>query len=476
MTSTTASTTSRKRSITTSSYVFGGLGGTLRGYELGIVAGALLYVTPALHLTPSLRGAVVSSALFGSMIGALAVGPISDRIGRRKIIAASAVLFGIAALGAAVSPSAIVLIAARIVLGLAVGASTATIPVYISEIAPAVRRGSFSALFQVLITTGVLLASVAALLLSPYHAWRWMFGIGVVPALIMLGGAFFLPESPRWLVKQGRETEARAVLQRTRDQTSLDEEIAAIKGVRQQERQLGLGALLSTSRLRRLLLIGVGLGVFQQLQGNNTVTYYAPATLTSIGYSKTVAIGFNLGLSVIGLIMTMVMAFVIIDRVGRKKPLMFGALGMALSMVILGIAFHGGQAGGAVGYVAITGLALFKISFTLSWGGIVWVLLGEMFPLHIRGTAMGIATFATEAVSVGISYAFPILRTLGNGTVFFIFAAMGVLAFLFATFLVPETKNRSLEDIEADLALGTGRHQRAGAVIAATSPPNHAAR
>lgn len=443
------------RTIGAGSYVLGALGGGIRGYELGIVAGALLYAGPALHLDASLKGAVVSSALFGSLLGALAAGPASDRYGRRKMIAGAGAgaLYAVAIIAAALAPNAATLITSRVVLGLGVGIATAMIPVYISEIAPARSRGRSASLFQLMITIGVLAASIVSYLLSGSGAWRWMFAIGVFPALVMLAGAFYLPESPRWLIRKGREQDARNVLERSRDPESLDAEIEQIKQVnRRDEQQLSLAKVLASPALRRLLLIGSVLGILQQFIGINAVTYYAPSVLKRIGYSSSAAILANVGFSILGLLSTAVMVFFVIDRMGRKRPLMYGALGMAASMLVLGLVFATfGASRGASGWVAIICFAFFQVMFGLSWGGIVWTVLGEMFPLRIRGTAMGVATCLTEGASVIVSQFFPQLLQVGAAIVFFIFAGMGVLAFLWATFMIPETRHRSLEDIEGDL-------------------------
>jgi len=441
------------RTVGAGSYVLGALGGGIRGYELGVVAGALLYAGPALGLDDALTGWVVSSALLGSLLGALAAGPASDRYGRRWLLAAGGALYTVGILGAALAPNAGVLIASRVVLGLAVGIATAMIPVYIAEIAPTRTRGASASLFQLMITVGVLLASIVSYALSGSGSWRWMFAIGVFPALVMLAGAALLPESPRWLIRQGREEDARRVLARSRDPRSLDAEIAQITEVnRQSVRRVRLGALLASPALRRLLLVGSVLGILQQFIGINAVTYYAPRVLTSIGYSSSAAILANVGFSTLGLLSTAVMVFFVIDRMGRRRPLMYGALGMALSMAVLGTVFATGGSHGADGYVAIICLAFFQVMFGLSWGGIVWTVLGEMFPLRVRGTAMGVATFVTEAASVLVSQFFPALLTIGAAALFFAFAAMGVLGFLWATFMVPETRNRSLEHIESGLS------------------------
>lgn len=431
------------------SYSIGALGGGIRGYELGVVAGALLFAAPALHMTPAVTGWVVSAALLGSLFGALFAGSAADRIGRRKVISIAAIVFSLGIIGAALSPDVTVLIASRLVLGVAVGIATAIIPVYISEIAPARERGAHSGLFQVMIMVGVLASSIVALVLTPYGAWRWMFGLGLIPAIGMLVGAQVLPESPRWLVDRGRDDEARAVLVRLR-QGDVEAELDSIREISHAKAErVGLAAILASAPGRRLLLIGCGLGVLQQLVGINAVTYYAPSLLKNIGFTDWTAVAANLGISAIGLIMTIVMAMVVVDRFGRRQPLMWGALGMAASMALLGGVFVAGAAGDAGAYLAVAALVAFQICFALSWGGVVWIVLGEMFPLRIRGTAMGIAVFATEITSVVVGAIFPVLLAQGAAPMLFGFAAMGLVAFCWVFFMVPETGRQSLEDIEA---------------------------
>lgn len=428
----------------------GALGGGIRGYELGVVAGALLFAAPALHMGPAVTGWVVSAALLGSLFGALFAGSAADAIGRRKVISIAALIFSLGIIGAALAPDVTMLIAARFVLGVAVGIATAIIPVYLAEIASAHERGAHTGLFQIMIMVGVLASSIVALLLSPHGAWRWMFGLGLIPAMMMLIGAQLLPESPRWLVKRGREDEARSVLRRLRG-SDVEAELDQIRAISRADiERAALSTVIASPAGRRLLLVGCGLGELQQLVGINAVTYYAPSVLKNLGFANWQAIAANLGISTIGLIMTVVMALVVVDRFGRRKPLMLGGLGMAGSMALLGFAFLSGQAAGTAGYVALIGLVAFQICFALSWGGIVWIVLGEMFPLRLRGTAMGIAVFATEITSVVVGAVFPILLRQGAAPMFFGFAVMGVLGFLWVFFMVPETGKRSLEDIEAE--------------------------
>lgn len=429
--------------------MFGALGGGVRGYELGVVAAALLFAAPDLQMSPVTTGLVVSSALLGSIVGALCTGPISDIVGRKKMIAAAAVIFSIGIIGAALAANVAALISSRLILGIAVGIATVIVPVYIAEIAPAQGRGAFTGLFQVMIYAGVLASSIVGLALAPYGAWRWMFAIGLLPALTMFIGSFFLPESPRWLLRAGHEATARAVLLRFQNAEIVDAEVEAIKRVlREEQSQMNFRAILRSPRLRKLVLVGSGLGILQQLIGINAVTYYAPMVLKDIGFSVRNSISANLAFSVLGLLMTIIMAAFIVDRMGRKIPLMLGALFMALSMAVLGVIFANPKELAGSEYLAIGCLAVFQICFALSWGGMVWIVLGEMFPLSARGTAMGIAVFMSEGTSVIVAAIFPVLLTHGASIIFTGFAAMGVLAFFWAFLMLTETKQRSLEEIE----------------------------
>ena len=436
-------------------YAIGALGGGVRGYELGVVAAALLFAAPDLHMSPAITGTVVSAALFGSLVAALAAGALADALGRQKVIALAAIVFSLGILGAALSPNVKVLILSRLVLGAAVGLATVIIPIYISEMAPARTRGASTGLFQVMIYGGVLASSIAGIALAPFSAWRWMFGIGLLPALIMFVGAYFLPESPRWLVRHGQEAKARMVLARFRGVESVDLELEGIRDIIAKERsQIGLGAILRFPKLRKWLIVGSGLGILQQLVGINAVTYYAPTVLKGIGFSVEESILANVGFSALGLVMTVVMAQFIADKVGRRIPLMLGAIGMSISMAALGIVLTKAHDQMRLGFIVVACLALFQICFALSWGGMIWIVLGEMFPLSVRGTAMGVAVFMAEATSVLVGFIFPVMLTHGSAWIFQSFAGMGLIAFLWVAFMLPETKHLSLEDIELQLLLG----------------------
>jgi MFS transporter, SP family, sugar:H+ symporter len=433
-------------------YIFGALGGLLFGYDTGVIAGALLYINKDLELTPTLQGVVVSSLLVGAMLGSIVAGPLADAIGRRRLVLIAAVTFIVGAIGSALAPSAGVLILFRVVLGLAVGAASVIVPLYLAELAPTGIRGAIASLNQLMIVTGILVAYIVNLALAASGGWRLMLGLAVVPALVMLLGMLFMPETPRWLVSKDREPEAREILRRSRDEAAVEKEIHDIKSVERQE-EGGVRELLAPW-VRPALVVGMGLAILQQIVGINTIIYYAPTTLTNVGFGNSAAILANAGIGVLNVGMTLV-AIWLIDKVGRKPLLLVGALGMALSLAILAITslvLPEPKGLGLVGLITVACLAGFIVSFAVSWGPIVWVMLAEIFPLKIRGAAMGVATLLLWGANFVVSLTFPILLSaVGIGYLFLGYAVIGVLAFLFVRFFVVETKGRSLEEIEADL-------------------------
>jgi SP family sugar:H+ symporter-like MFS transporter len=433
-------------------YFFGALGGLLFGYDTGVIAGAILYINEAFSLSPFMSGLVVSSLLVGAMIGAGSGGRMADALGRRRTVLIVALLFAVGAIGAALAPSANVLVFFRFVLGLAVETASVTVPVYLAEIAPTEIRGAVASLNQLMIVTGILVAYIANSALAPYGAWRWMLGLAVIPSLVLLLGMLFMPETPRWLVSQHREDEARDVLRLNRDEETVETELHEIKEMERQE-EGGLRELLAPW-VRPVLVVGMGLAIFQQIVGINTIIYYAPTTLTNVGFGDEAAIIANAGIGVINVSMTLV-AIRYIDRVGRKPLLLGGAVGMFLSLAILAITslvLPAPSGIGTVGIITLACLALFIAAFAVSWGPVVWVMLGEIFPLKIRGAAMGLATVLLWGANFVVSLTFPVLlAAVGIGWLFLGYAFIGVAAFFFVWFVVVETKGRSLEKIEADL-------------------------
>jgi sugar porter (SP) family MFS transporter len=453
-------------------YFFGALGGLLFGYDTGVISGALLFIPDDFKLTPFLQGAIVASLLLGAMVGAAVAGRLADHLGRRNVIITAAVIFTVGALLAALAPSVGVLIAARFIIGLAVGSAALVVPLYLAEIAPTEVRGAVASLNQLMIVVGILAAFIVNAILASSGNWRLMLGLAAVPSAILLAGMLFMPETPRYLVHAGEEDEARDVIEDLPTEESADERIEEIRDV-EQEGDTGLRALFQAKWVRPALLVAVGLAAFQQFVGINTIIYYAPTTLTDVGFGKTSAIYANLVIGVVNVGMT-VIAIKIIDKVGRKPMLLAGVTGMVASLLVLGISLsvlatpHHPSDPAAI--ITLVCLGTFIAFFAATWGPVVWVMIPEVLPLSVRGTAMGVAVFANWAANFAVSQTFPMLLSkFGPGPVFLGYAGMGVLAFVFVKALVTETKGRSLEEIETDLQRSTQPREQRVPVGAARS-------
>jgi sugar porter (SP) family MFS transporter len=427
------------------------LGGLLFGYDTGVISGALLFIGKDFQLNPFLEGFIVSSLLLGAMVGAGVSGALSDRLGRRTIIIAAAAVFAVGAVGAGLSPNVEVLIFFRFFLGLGVGSASALVPSYISESAPTDVRGSLSSLFQLAITLGILIAYLVNAAFAPSEDWRWPVGLAFVPALVLFAGMYFLPETPRWLVSKDRDDEARRVLSHTRTEEEIEQELQEIRQTEDEEaEQAGYGELLAPW-VRPVLIVGIGLAVFQQFVGINTVIYYAPTIIKSTGLANVASVLATVGIGVVNVAMTVV-AILVIDRVGRKPLLLVGLAGMTVSLVILGAAFALSGLSGIVSWVTLAGLMLYIASFAVSFGPLLWVMLPEIFPLNVRGTGTGVSALSNWGANFIVAQAFlPLVALIGRSTVFWILAVICIAAALFIHFLVPETRGRSLEQIEEDL-------------------------
>jgi len=436
-------------------YFFGALGGLLFGYDTGVISGALLYIPDDFKLTPFLQGAIVGALLIGAMFGAGFAGRLTDRLGRRRLIIGAGVIFTGGALLAALAPSVGVLIAARFILGLAVGSAALVVPLYLSEIAPTETRGAIASLNQLMIVAGILVAFIVNAILASSGNWRLMLGLAAVPAVILLVGMIFMPETPRHLVNVGDEDAARDVIDAMPGDEHPDERVAEIREVQQEESGTGLRAVFQEAWLRPALIVAIGLAVFQQLVGINTIIYYAPTTLTDVGFGKESAIYANLVIGVVNVVMTII-AIRIVDRVGRKPMLLVGAAGMVTSLLVLGVSLsvlaQPQHPSDPAAIITLVCLGTFIAFFAATWGPVVWVMLPEILPLSVRGTAMGVAVLLQWAANFAVAQTFPmLLSAFGPGPVFLGYAGMGILALLFVKTMVTETKGRSLEEIEADL-------------------------
>ncbi|EMA45453.1 sugar transporter [Halococcus saccharolyticus DSM 5350] len=438
-------------------YVMAGiaaLNGLLFGFDVGVISGALLYIDQTFTLSPFLEGVVTSSVLVGAMIGAATGGTLADRFGRRRLTLAGAIVFFVGSFGMALSPTVAWLIVWRVIEGVAVGVASIVGPLLISETAPSDIRGALGFLQQLMITIGILLAYVVNYAFAPEFlgiiGWRWMLWFGAVPAAVLAVGTYFLPESPRWLVENDRLDEARGVLARVRGTDDIDEEIEHIREVSETEAEGDLSDLLEPW-VRPALIVGVGLAIIQQVSGINTIIYYAPTILNNIGFNDIASIVGTVGVGTVNVLLTVV-AILFVDRVGRRPLLLVGTGGMTVMLGILGLGFFLPGLSGVVGYVTLASMIGYVAFYAISLGPVFWLLISEIYPLRIRGTAEGVASVFNWGANFLVALTFlPLINRLGEGPSFWLLGGFCLLAFVFVYSRVPETMGRSLEDIEADL-------------------------
>jgi MFS transporter, SP family, galactose:H+ symporter len=424
------------------------LGGMLFGYDIGVISGAILFIKKDFSLSPGLEEIVVSSVLLGSLVGALAGGSLADRLGRRRLLVGTAIVFGLGAIGAAMAPGTAWLIAARVVAGAAIGIASFVSPLYISEVAPVEVRGKLVSINQVALTSGIVISYLVDYAFAGAEAWRWMFALAAIPATAFGIGLMFIPDSPRWLVGKGHVSEARAVLKRIRAPQRAESELNEIRHSAAQQK--AHWSELLSPLLRPPMIVGVGLAIAQQITGINTVIYYAPTIFKAAGMSSaSVAILASVGVGLVNVLLTLV-AMQLIDRVGRRPLLLISLAGMALSLFVLGLAFSLPQLSGSLGWIAVASLMIYVGSFAVGLGPVFWLILSEIYPLRIRGRAMSIGTAANWIVNLIVALSFLTLtQVLGRPATFWLYGVVSIGAWLFAFFLVPETKGKSLEEIEA---------------------------
>jgi len=431
------------------------LGGLLFGYDTGVISGALLYMRDDLHLTSFWEGFVVSSLLFGAAFGALLGGRIADQLGRKRSLMVCAVLFLVGALGSAIAPSLVPMVFARIVLGLAVGAASATVPLFLAEMAPANRRGRIVTINELMIVTGQMLAFIVNAGLDRWYdgpsVWRWMLALAAIPAVLLFVGMMSLPDSPRWYALKGRLADVRHVLTLTRPADEVESEYKLIVEHAERDASEDKGAALRDLRaylwMRRILFVGIGLAIVQQATGINTAIYYAPSILESTGLGTSASLVATIAVGVISVTMTIV-GIILLGRMNRRPLLITGFAGVAGSQAALAICFTLPEST-LRSYLVLACMVSF-VGFVQCFIGIgVWLLLSEIFPMAIRGFAMGIAVFVLWIVNATISLVFPsLVGALGATGTFGIFVAINLCSIYFVARFVPETRGRTLEELE----------------------------
>lgn len=429
-----------------------GMAGLLYGYDTAVISGAIGFLQELYDLSPAMEGFVISSIMIGGIIGVAVSGYISDAYGRKKILMVAAILFAISAIGSALAASVEMLIGARIIGGIGIGLASALAVTYITECAPAAIRGRLSSMYQLFTVIGISATFFVNLLVadSGTHewgvetGWRWMLGYGVIPALIFYLTLLFVPESPRYLVQKGRDQEALQVLTNINGSEAAKVEMKAIKHSIDTETNLSMRQLFKPG-LRKALGVGIFLALFNQVIGMNAITYYGPEIFRMVGFEDNTEF---VATSMVGLmqVVATVAAVILIDKAGRKKLMAIGSFFMALFMLLIGGVFFFDINSGPLLVIFIMG---FTAAFCISMGPIPWIMIPEIFPNHLRARAVGLTTMFLWGANWAIGQFTPmLLNGLGGAITFWIFAAINVICFIFVMTIIPETKNKTLEEIE----------------------------
>jgi sugar porter (SP) family MFS transporter len=427
-----------------------GLGGILYGFDMGVIAAALIYVRDAFHLSTWMQEVLVIAVLIGVMIGALIGGTVADRVGRRKTLVWGAILFIAGSILAPLSPNVYVLFVARTLLGIAVGFTSVTAPVYVSELAPPQSRGMLIGLYQFALTSGIALADLVGYWFAASQGWRWMFAFGLVPALLFLFMVLTVPESPRWLFAQNRVAEAELVLKSYTDEAGARLLLEDIRLSLMTKMERRWSALWSPA-VRGSLFIAVGFMLLVPATGINAVLYYGPQIFSLAGISSDKSAIFATFLVAITNVLATVIALVLVDRAGRKPLLFAGLGGMTVALLMLAVCFHNQAAlGHSLGLIATSCLMFFITCYAFSLGPIAWILVSEVFPLRLRGRGVAAATlsFGTSNFIVSLTF-LSLLKAAGTSLTFIIYGAFCILTLIFVRYVIPETKGRELESISA---------------------------
>ena len=433
------------------------LGGLLFGYDTAVISGAIGNLTAYFHLNAIETGWAISSALIGCLIGAFFSDILSHRFGRKTTMAITAILFILNSVGTAFPSSFSMFVLFRIIGGIGVGIASMVVPMYIAEIAPPKRRGALVGNYQLAIVIGIVVVYFVNYFIALQGdetwnlntGWRWMFGSEIVPSLLFFGFIFLIPESPRWLMQRGEKSKAMVVLQKLNSKEEVNHIQVEIENSLQQTEK-GQWRNLAKPIYKKALFVGVGLSVLQQFTGINAILYYAPEIFKNLGSSADTSLIETSTLGVVNLIFTL-LAIKLVDKMGRKPLLFIGSIGMTTSLLAVGLFIYFN----ALGNWVLPFLLLFMASFSISWGPIVWVLLSEIFPSKIRSLALAISVFIQWVANFAVTQFFPSmvenqwLKTNFNGAFpFYLFAVICLFSFLFVWKNVPETKNKSLEEMD----------------------------
>lgn len=437
------------------------MSGLLFGYDQGVISGALDGIQKSFGASTTMIQIITSWVTLGALAGALVAGVLADRLGRRVTILLAAVLFTMGALLEALAPGTTVLVIGRLVVGFGVGVASVAAPLYAAEQAPSRLRGRFVSMYQLAITIGIFIAYLVDEALTNNDMWRVMLGVSAVPAVLLFVVMLPMPDSPRWFVKVGRRDDAIAALTKVRPDVDAEAEISKIeKAAQEDDADKATWGEVFSKKLRKPLMIGVGLAVFQQITGINAIIYYANRIFAQAGFStpEDQAAATTWAIGGVNVLATLI-AVAYVDRFGRRPLLLAGLVGMATALLTVGISFHfmdtadtsGAGSGGptTAGIITLVALVVFIASFAFSLGPVVWTVINEIFPNRVRGRAVAVATAANWGSAWLVSQFFlTLIDSIGNSATFYLFGGFSVVAYVWIWKTVPETKGRSLEQIQ----------------------------
>jgi SP family galactose:H+ symporter-like MFS transporter len=449
-----ASPTAHAKGTVIYTCVLAALAGLMFGLDIGVISGASQFIKAEFAISDHTIEWIVSSMMFGAAVGALGAGWLSSQLGRKRSLILGAILFVIGSLLCGLAWSPETLIAARVILGLAIGIATFTAPLYLAEVAPEHIRGAMISTYQLMITIGILVAFLSDTALSYHGAWRWMLGVIAIPGALFLLGVLGLPDSPRWLMMRGRRDEAIEVLRRLRgDEAAVAREAADIEE-QLKTPQRGWHLFQENRHFRRSVYLGALLQLMQQFTGMNVVMYYAPRIFQEMGYDTSAQMWFTALVGLTNVLATFI-AIALIDRWGRKPILYTGFTVMAIGLGVVGVLMNGGITGQTEQYTCVAMLLFFIVGFAMSAGPLVWTLCSEIQPLKGRDFGIGVSTFTNWITNMVVGFTFlSLLNSIGNASTFWLYAALNAVFIGLTFWLVPETKGVTLEQIERNLLAG----------------------
>jgi len=426
--------------------------GILFGFDTGVISGAILFIKRDLNPSPFMFSVIMSSVLVGALIGSGVSGSFADFFGRKKLLVITALIFIVGTVCSALANTEWVLIISRLIVGVAIGIASFAAPLYISEVAPARYRGALVSLNQLAITIGILASYAVDVYFSHTGDWRWMFGLGVVPAVLLFFGMLALPCSPRWILLKGRTEQARRILQAIRNCEDVDHELNEIRESLCEKQDWHL---LLQRWLLPALIVGLGLAFFQQCTGINTIIYFAPTIFQMAGFdSASGAISTTAIVGVANVLFTII-AIPLIDLWGRRPLLLFGLCGMGFGLLMLSISFHFGGDNSMLKWLTLASMIIYIACFAMSLGPIMWLVIAEIFPLQVRGLGSSIAISACWFFNGVVTFTFEyLIQAFGPGGTFFLYASLCLAGWVFVLRMIPETKGISLEMIENNLRAG----------------------